>query len=83
MMHGFSLYVLVKNYSLLIMFSNMSQEVDGKSYKEINSFISFIIWVLHRCALDRVQRSTTTTFLRVSRHQIGSMCTELSTVLEE
>jgi hypothetical protein len=35
--------VLVKNYSLLIMLSHMSQEVDGKSYKEINSFISFII----------------------------------------
>jgi hypothetical protein len=28
------------------MFSHMSQEVDGKSHKEINSFISFIIWVL-------------------------------------
>jgi hypothetical protein len=46
MMHGFSFCVLVKNYSLLIMFSHMSQEVDGKSHKEINSFISLIIWVL-------------------------------------
>jgi hypothetical protein len=27
------------------MFSHMSQEVDGKSHKEINSFISFIISV--------------------------------------
>jgi cell division protein FtsW (lipid II flippase) len=38
--------VLVKNYSLLIMLSHMPQEVDGKSYKEINSFINFIIWVV-------------------------------------
>ena len=39
-------FVLVKNYSLLIRFSHMSQEVDGKSHKEIISFISLIIWVL-------------------------------------
>jgi hypothetical protein len=45
-MHGFSFCVLVKNYSLLIMFSHMSQEVDDKSPKEINSFIGFIILVL-------------------------------------
>src|SRR5688572_14900447 len=49
MMHSFSFFfVLVKNYSLLIRFSHMSQGVDGKSHKEINSFISLIIWVLHR-----------------------------------
>jgi hypothetical protein len=30
-------FFLVKNYSLLIRFSQMSQEVDGKSHKEINS----------------------------------------------
>jgi hypothetical protein len=42
---AFLFCVLVKNYSLLIMFSHMSQEVDGKSHKEINSFISFIISV--------------------------------------
>jgi hypothetical protein len=47
MMHDLSFCVLVKKYSLLIMCSHMSQEVDGKSHKEINSFISFIIWVLH------------------------------------
>jgi hypothetical protein len=46
MVHVFYFCVLVKNYSLLIMFSHMSQEVDDKSPKEINSFISFIIWVL-------------------------------------
>jgi hypothetical protein len=40
-------FVLVKNYFLLIRFSHMSQGVDGKSHKEINSFISLIIWVLH------------------------------------
>jgi hypothetical protein len=45
-MHSFSFFVLVKNYSLLIRFSHMSQGVDGKSHKEINSFISLIIWVL-------------------------------------
>jgi hypothetical protein len=28
------------------MFSHMSQEVDSESHNEINSFISFIIWVL-------------------------------------
>jgi hypothetical protein len=46
-MHGFSFYDLVKNYYLLIMFSHMTQKVDGKSHKEINSFIGFIIWLLH------------------------------------
>jgi hypothetical protein len=45
MMHGF-FFVLVKNYSLLIRFSHMSQGVDDKSHKEIISFISLIIWVL-------------------------------------
>jgi hypothetical protein len=30
-------FALGKNYSLLIRFSQMSQEVDGKSHKEINS----------------------------------------------
>jgi hypothetical protein len=44
-MHGF-FFVLVKNYSLLIRFSHMSQGVDDKSHKEIISFISLIIWVL-------------------------------------
>jgi hypothetical protein len=44
-MHGF-FCVLVKTHSLLIRFSHMSQEVDGKSHKEINSYISLIIWVL-------------------------------------
>jgi hypothetical protein len=43
---AFLFVFLVKNYSLLIILSHMSQEVDGKSYKEINSFINFIIWVL-------------------------------------
>jgi hypothetical protein len=33
------------------MFNHMSQEVDGKSQKEINSFISFIIWVLQGAAV--------------------------------
>ena len=46
MMHGFSFYDLVKNYYLLIMFSHMTQKVDGKSHKKINSFTSFIIWLL-------------------------------------
>jgi hypothetical protein len=50
MMHGFSFCVLVENYSLLIMFSHMSEEVDGKSHKKINSFISLIIWVLQAVA---------------------------------
>jgi hypothetical protein len=36
MMHGFSFCVLVKNYSLLIVFSHMSQEVNNKSPKEVN-----------------------------------------------
>jgi hypothetical protein len=55
MMHGcfFSFCALVKIYSLLILFSHMSQKVYDKSPKEINSFISFIIWVL--------QNSTSTT----------------------
>jgi hypothetical protein len=48
MMHGF-FCVLVKTHSLLIRFSHMSQEVDGKSHKEINSNISLIIWVLQKC----------------------------------
>jgi hypothetical protein len=43
MMHDFSLCVLVKNHSLLIMLSHMFQEVDVKAYKEFNPFISFII----------------------------------------
>jgi hypothetical protein len=38
---------LIRDYSLLIMIMHMSQEVDDKSHKEINSFISLIIWVLH------------------------------------
>jgi hypothetical protein len=46
MMHGFTFCVLVKNYSLLIVFSQLSQKLDDKSPKEINSFVSFIIWVL-------------------------------------
>jgi hypothetical protein len=46
MMHGFSFCVLVKTHSLLIRLSHMSQEVDGKSHKEVNSYISLIIWVL-------------------------------------
>ena len=37
---------LIRDYSLLTMIKHMSQEVDGKSHKEINSFISLIIWVL-------------------------------------
>jgi hypothetical protein len=42
MMYGF--FVLVKNYSLLIRFSHMSQEVDGKSHKEINHIITVYIF---------------------------------------
>jgi hypothetical protein len=44
MMQWLSLNVLVRNYALSLMFSNMSQEVDGNTNTEINSFI---IWVLH------------------------------------
>jgi hypothetical protein len=33
------------------MFSHMSQEVDGTSHNEINSFINFIIWVLQYVVL--------------------------------
>jgi hypothetical protein len=33
--------VLVRNYSLLNGISHMSQEVDGNSHNEINSFINF------------------------------------------
>jgi hypothetical protein len=29
------------------MFSHLTQKVDSKSHKEINSFIGFINWVLH------------------------------------
>jgi hypothetical protein len=57
MMHGFSFFfVLVKNYSLLIRFSHMSQEVDGKSHTEINSFISLIIWVSHTASRSNTIR---------------------------
>jgi hypothetical protein len=38
MMHGFSFCDLVQNYSLLIVFSHTSQEVNIKSSKEINFF---------------------------------------------
>jgi hypothetical protein len=34
------------DYSLITMIKYMSQETDGKSPKEINSYISLIIWVL-------------------------------------
>jgi hypothetical protein len=62
MMHGFSFYDLVKNYYLLIMFSHMTQKVDGKSHKEINSFIRFIILgitnptPLHRISSSRFRK---------------------------
>jgi hypothetical protein len=37
---------LIRDYSFLTMIKHMSQKVDGKSHKEINSSISFIIWLL-------------------------------------
>jgi hypothetical protein len=39
------------------MFSHISQEVDGKSHKEINSFISLIIWVLQALGKLRIEKS--------------------------
>jgi hypothetical protein len=53
-MHGFSFCVLVKNYSLLIMYSKMCQEVDGKSHKEINSFHMFYNFGYYRTLVSLV-----------------------------
>jgi hypothetical protein len=46
MMKWLSLNVSIRNYALLLMFSNMSQEVDGNTNTETNSFTSLIIWIL-------------------------------------
>jgi hypothetical protein len=47
------------------MFNHMSQEVDGKSHKEINSFISFIIWELQGASVVR----------KLKRQRQGHRCT--------
>jgi hypothetical protein len=69
-MPGFSFYDLVKNYYLLIMFSHMTQKLDGKTHKEINSFISFIIWVLH--IIPPLQRISSSRLGR-TRKEVGKV----------